>query len=182
MRLGRVTAAGRSLPYQICQSVKIAITVEGIITGYRRLAGIAEGGVCIAISVWKNICSVGSAGSAGIPDANAASMCPWAISRGQSISVPDGYCTGSGDEAQGGIQVRTVVPLISCAGIRHSIGAENPIPEEVNDTKIAVRVPVMNKVQFLLAPEPRKPLKARSFYVILPVEKDVRVERRRTCD
>ena len=105
-----------------------------------------------------------------------------AISRGRSISLPDGWCIESGDEAQCGIQVRSAVPLILCAGIRHSIGAENPIPEEVNDTKIAVRMPVMNKVQFLLASEPRKSLKARSLYVIFLVEKDVRVKRCRTCD
>ena len=32
-------------------------------------------------------------------------------------------------------------------------------------TKIAIRVTVMNEVQFLLASEPRKPLKPRPFYV-----------------
>ena len=44
--------------------------------------------------------------------------------------------------------------LILCTAIRASIGAENLIPEEVNYTKITVRVAVMNKVQFLLASEP----------------------------
>ena len=48
--------------------------------------------------------------------------------------------------------------------------------------EIAVRVPVMNKVQFLFPSEPCKPLQSRSFYVVFVVEKDVRVERRRTCD
>ena len=43
--------------------------------------------------------------------------------------------------------------------MRHAISTENPVPEEVNYTKIAIRVPVMNKVQLLLAPKPRKPLK-----------------------
>jgi hypothetical protein len=38
-------------------------------------------------------------------------------------------------------------------------------------TKITIRVTVMNKVQFLLASEPRKPVKPRSFYVIFLVEK-----------
>jgi hypothetical protein len=71
---------------------------------------------------------------------------------------------------------------ILCTGIRPSIGTENLIPEEVNYTKITIRVPVMNKVQFLVASEPRKPLKRRSPYVIFLVEKDVRVKRRRTCD
>lgn len=72
--------------------------------------------------------------------------------------------------------------LILCTSIRPSIGTENPIPEEVNYTKITIRVTVMNKVQFLLASEPRKPLKSRSLYVIFLVEKDVRIKRRRTCD
>jgi hypothetical protein len=66
---------------------------------------------------------------------------------------------------------------ILCTGIRHSIGAENLIPEEVNYTKIAIRVTVMNKVQFLLASEPRKPLKPRSLDVIFLIEKDVRIKR-----
>ena len=72
--------------------------------------------------------------------------------------------------------------LILCTRIRPSISAENLIPEEMNDTKIAISMTVMNKMQFLLASEPRKSLKARSLYVILPVEKDVRVKRCRTCD
>jgi hypothetical protein len=66
--------------------------------------------------------------------------------------------------------------------IRHSIGTENFVPEEVNYTKVAIRVTVMNKVQFLPASEPRKPLKPRSLYVIFLVEKDMRVKRRRACD
>jgi hypothetical protein len=48
--------------------------------------------------------------------------------------------------------------------------------------EISVRVPMMNEVQFLFPPEPRKPLKPRSVYVVFLVEKDVRVERHRTCD
>jgi hypothetical protein len=68
-----------------------------------------------------------------------------------------------------------------CTRIRHSIGTENLVPEEVNYTKIAIRVTMMNKVQFLLASEPRKPLKLRSLYVIFLVEKDMRVKRRRAC-
>jgi hypothetical protein len=74
------------------------------------------------------------------------------------------------------------VRLMLCTRIRHSIGTENLVPEEVNYTKIAIRVTVMNKVQFLLASEPRKPLKLRSLYVIFLVEKDMRVKRRRACD
>jgi len=72
--------------------------------------------------------------------------------------------------------------LILGTGIRPSVGTENLIPEEVNYTKITIRVTMMNKVQFLLASEPRKPLKPRSLYVIFLVEKNVRVKRRRTCN
>ena len=48
--------------------------------------------------------------------------------------------------------------------------------------KIGVRMSVMNEVKFLFASEPCKPLKPRSLYVVFLVEKNVRVERRRTCD
>ena len=47
--------------------------------------------------------------------------------------------------------------------------------------EIAVCMSVMNKVQFLFASEPCKPLKPRSLYVVFLVKKNVRVERRRTC-
>ena len=72
--------------------------------------------------------------------------------------------------------------LISRIHIRPSIGTEDLIPEEVNYTKITIRVTVMNKVQFLLASEPRKPLQPRSLNMIFLVEKDVSVKRRRACD
>jgi hypothetical protein len=37
----------------------------------------------------------------------------------------------------------------SLTSIRPSISTENPIPEEMDHREIAVRVPVMNEVQFL---------------------------------
>jgi hypothetical protein len=58
--------------------------------------------------------------------------------------------------------LRSAMRLILFTAIRASIGAENLIPKEVNYTKITVRVAVMNKVQFLLASEPCKPLEPRS--------------------
>jgi hypothetical protein len=48
--------------------------------------------------------------------------------------------------------------------------------------EIAVRVPVMNEMQFLFPSEPCKSLKPRSLYVVFLIEKDVCVERRRTRD
>jgi len=48
--------------------------------------------------------------------------------------------------------------------------------------EIGVPVSVMNEVKLLLPSEPCKSLKSRSLYVVFLVEKDVRVERRRTSD
>ena len=58
--------------------------------------------------------------------------------------------------------------------IRPSIGTENPIPEEMDNCEIAVRVLMMNEVRFLFPSEPCKPLKPRSVYVVLLVEERYR--------
>jgi len=71
---------------------------------------------------------------------------------------------------------------LSLRSIRSSIGTENPVPEEMDHREIAVRVPVMNEVQFLFPSEPCKPLKPRSLYVVFLIEIDMRVERRRARD
>src|SRR5271165_3934223 len=71
---------------------------------------------------------------------------------------------------------------LSLSSIRPSISAENPIPEEMDHREIAVRVLVMNEVQFLFPSEPCKLLKPRFLYVVFFVEKDVHVKRRRTCN
>jgi hypothetical protein len=71
---------------------------------------------------------------------------------------------------------------LNLSSIRPSIGTKNPIPEEMDHREIAVRVPVMNEMQLLFPSEPCKSLKPRSLYVVFLVEKDVRVERRRTRD
>jgi hypothetical protein len=51
---------------------------------------------------------------------------------------------------------------LSLCCIRPSISTENPIPEEMDHREIAVRVPVMNEVQFLFPSEPCKSLHPRS--------------------
>ena len=71
---------------------------------------------------------------------------------------------------------------LSLRSIRPSIGTENPIPEEMDHREIAVRMPVMNEMQFLFPSEPCKPLQPRSLYMVFLVKKDARVERCRTCD
>jgi len=43
--------------------------------------------------------------------------------------------------------------------------------------EILVRMPMMNKVQFLFASEPCKPFKTGPLYMIFLIEKNVRVER-----
>src|SRR6059036_14614 len=62
---------------------------------------------------------------------------------------------------------------LSPSSIRPSIGTENPIPEEMDHREIAVRVPVMNEMQFLFPSEPCKSLKPRSLYVVFLVEIDI---------
>jgi hypothetical protein len=52
----------------------------------------------------------------------------------------------------------------------------------MDNCEIAVRVLMMNEVRFLFPSEPCKSLKPRSLYVVFLIEKDVRVERRRTRD
>ena len=71
---------------------------------------------------------------------------------------------------------------LSLSSIRPSIGTKNLIPEEMDYREIAVRVPVMNEMQFLFPSEPCKSLKPRSLYVVFLVEIDMRVERRRARD
>src|SRR5947207_15336680 len=71
---------------------------------------------------------------------------------------------------------------LSPSTIRPSIGTKTPIPEEMDHREIAVRVPVMNEMQFLFPSEPCKSLKPRSLYVVFLVEIDMRVERRRARD
>ena len=53
------------------------------------------------------------------------------------------------------------MPFTACAGKR---ATRQPI-------SAAIRVTVMNKVQFLLSSEPRESLKPRSLYVIFPLKK-----------
>jgi hypothetical protein len=48
--------------------------------------------------------------------------------------------------------------------------------------KIAVRVAVMNEMQFPFPSKPCKSLKAGFLYMVFLVEKDVRIERRRARD
>lgn len=76
---------------------------EGITTGYLRHAGIAEGGVRIAISVSKNISSVGNVGSVGFLAARAGSTHRGAISLGLSIRLPLGCCAAKRAESGCGL-------------------------------------------------------------------------------
>ena len=84
------------------------------------------------------------------------------------------YGLGNWRIAKGLFTIDVACPL--CTAIRPSIGTKNLIPEEVNDSKITIRVTIMNEVQLLLASEPRESLKPRTLYMIFLVEKDVRVK------
>jgi hypothetical protein len=65
---------------------------------------------------------------------------------------------------------------------RPSVSSEQPVPEKIDHREIAVRVAVVNEMQLLPAPEPCISPKARPLYVVFLIEKDVRVERRRTSN
>ena len=54
---------------------------------------------------------------------------------------------------------------MSPSSIWPSVGTENLIPEEMDHREIAVRVPVMNEVQFLFPSEPCKPVPRHLKYV-----------------
>jgi len=60
---------------RLCRSAEIASMAGGTTTGYRRCVPDAEARVRIVHFAFKNISKVGSAGSAVIRDARAASMC-----------------------------------------------------------------------------------------------------------
>ena len=68
------------------------------------------------------------------------------------------------------------------SNVRRPVSTKDPIPEEMDHGEIAVRMPMMDKMQRLFPSEPCKPLKPRSLHMVFLVEKDVRVERHSTCD
>jgi hypothetical protein len=73
------------------------------------------------------------------------------------------------------------IPRAACFHLRPPKGTEKLIPEKMDHCEISIRMKVMNEVQFLLASKPSKPLKPRSFDVVLLVEEYVRVERGSAC-
>ena len=70
------------------------------------------------------------------------------------------------------------VALVRAYGLRDveaglkvtAIGAKQPIPEEINHREVAVPVTVVNEMELLLSPEPRKAPKPRSRNMILIVD------------
>jgi hypothetical protein len=59
---------------------------------------------------------------------------------------PSGIVAPRSDGGNAGIPAPSAMRLILCTAIGASIGAKNLIPEEVDYTKITIRVTVMNKV------------------------------------
>jgi hypothetical protein len=60
------------------------------------------------------------------------------------------------------------------------VSSEQPVPEEVNDREIAVRMQMMDEVKLLFASEPAEALQSRWFDVVFLVKIYMCVERRRT--
>ncbi len=71
-------------------------------------------------------------------------------------------------------------PSRSLIWVRLPVCPQQPVPEKINHCKFSVRMVMMNEMEFLHFPEPRKTLQAGPLHVIFLVEKDVRVERQRT--
>ena len=109
-----------------------------------------------AESVWRDQVALVAGGARVIGRATARVL----AQRGAAVCVNYAVHADAAEELIAKIMAAVYWRL--CTDIRASIGAKNLIPEEVNDTKITIRVAVMNKVQFLLASEPCKPLEARS--------------------
>jgi len=51
-----------------------------------------------------------------------------------------------------------------------AIGAEQPIPEEIDHREVVVPVAMVDEMELLLSPEPRKAAKPRSLNMILIVD------------
>lgn len=79
---------------------------------------------------------------------------------------PDGRRLFGGSQMGDAICARGVVGsgldrprLRYCPRLDTAIGTEKPIPEEIDHREIAVRVAVMDKMELLLSPEPKKAAK-----------------------
>ena len=57
-----------------------------------------------------------------------------------------------------------------CSRLDTAIGAEKPIPEEIDHRKIAVPMAVVDEMELLLSSKPGKAAKTRSGNMILVVE------------
>lgn len=79
-----------------------------------------------------------------------------------------------------GVPLRSEVRISANILVGRAVGPKHPVPEEVNHGEVAVRMQMMGEVKLPLAPEPSKAFQTRSLDVIFLVDKDMRVERRRT--
>ena len=61
-------------------------------------------------------------------------------------------------------------PTVHSSRFDTAIGAQQPIPEEIDHCEVAVPVAVVDEMELLLSPEPRKTPKPRSRNMILIVD------------
>ena len=101
--------------------------------------------------------------------------CGYRGGHGAPGGVPRTSTIGWSDSMVGQNGSRTRLRLCRC---RASIGTQQPVPEEMDDTEIAVRVVVVNEVEFLLASEPREPLQPRSIHVVFLIKQNMDVKGR----
>ena len=109
-----------------------------------------------------------------------------ARARGNAYDAPSGHCRDRSTSGRGfrGGDRWTCGGAVGRARLSGwpSVSPQKPVPKKVDHRKIAVSVAVVDEVQFLPAPEPGISPKARPLDVVLFIKKDVRRERRRTCD
>jgi hypothetical protein len=88
------------------------------------------------------------------------------LQRAENAPFVEQRCAAlSSVQQTGHIRSHSLLGGLALSSFRLSIGTKNPIPEEMDHREIAVRVPVMNEVQFLFPSEPCKPFKSRSLCV-----------------
>ena len=76
-----------------------------------------------------------------------------------SYPVADGDDHAEGAQMLGHWFVRLVVMLQDILQTHMAIGAEQPIPEEIDHREIAVPIAVVDEMELLLSPEPGKAAK-----------------------
>jgi len=89
----------------------------------------------------------------------------WVVRGTASETLPEWLCRSTGV----GTRIREATAHQD-SRVDTAIGAEKPIPEEVDHREIAIPIAVVNEMELLLSPEPRKAAEPRSRNMILVID------------